>query len=150
MNSYHYVQCGLDNVWLVNGFKIENTPYGAGVTIADPDALNLAIAEYLTEKPGRLSGQEFRFLRIELDMSQKRIGELLGREAQTIALWEKLPELNADADFLIRHIYRQTKINKRQTYVEMVDVLNNQDRSEHEATLNFEETEKGWKRIKAA
>lgn len=150
MSTYHYVQCGLDYVWLTNGYKVEETPYGAGVTIDGVDALHKSIAEYLTEKPGRLTGAEFRFLRLELDMSQRRIGELMGKEAQTVALWEKSNKLNQDVDFMIRHIYRQSIINARQSYVEMVDWLNSKDRSEYEAAVQFEETKNGWERVKVA
>jgi len=94
MKGYQYAQCGLDNIWLNNGFEIVETPYGSSVKIDNVDQLHRTIGEYLTVKPGPLSGKEFRFLRLELDMSQKRIGELMGKEAQTVALWEKSEELN--------------------------------------------------------
>jgi putative transcriptional regulator len=106
--------------------------------------LDAAIAEYLTKKTAPLTGREFRFLRLQFDMSQKRIGELMGKEAQTVALWEKSDQVNQDVDFMIRHIYRQTVINARQTYVELVDHLNELDRAEHESCLSFQETEDGW------
>ncbi|MDD5037268.1 MAG: hypothetical protein PHE55_21285 [Methylococcaceae bacterium] len=146
MNAYYYVQCGLDNVWLENGFEIVATPYGESVKIDRVDQLNAAIAEDLTQKPGPLTGKEFRFLRIQLDMSQKRIGELMGKEAQTVAIWEKSEKVNQDVDFMIRHIYRQTAINARQTYVELVDFLNALDRTEYQNKRSFHETKDGWKK----
>ena len=146
MNAYHYVQCGLDYVWLQNGFKIVETPYGKSVKIYKPDLLDAAICEHLIEKAEPLSGREFRFLRFQLDMSQKRIGELMGKEAQTVALWEKSERVNQEVNFVIRHIYKQTIIKAKQTYVEMVDHLNSLDRTEHENHLTFEETGNGWKK----
>lgn len=146
MNAYHYVQCGLDNVWLENGFEVIKTPYGKSVKIDNPAQLDAAIAEDLTQKPSPLTGREFRFLRLQLDMSQKRVGELLGKEAQTVALWEKAEAVNRDVDFMIRHIYRQTAINARQTYVEMVDYLNAQDRGEYRNKVSFHETGSGWEK----
>lgn len=146
MNAYHYVQCGLDNVWLQNGFEIVETPYGQSVKIERADQLDAVISEYLTKKAPPLTGREFRFLRLRLDMSQKRIGELMGKEAQTVAVWEKSEKVNQDVDFMIRHIYRQTVVNARQTYVELVDYLNGLDRAEHENHLSFKETEDGWKK----
>jgi DNA-binding transcriptional regulator YiaG len=143
-NEYHYVMCGLDNVWLKNGFEITETPYGRGVKIANAEALDLAIAKHLTEKPTPLTGAEVRFLRQMLDISQKRFGELLGRTAQTVALWEKSEQIHDDADFLIRHIYRQTKINERDSYVELVDYLNSQDREAYRDGVYFTETAAGW------
>ena len=146
MNAYHYVQCGLDNVWLQNGFEIVETPYGQSVKIDRPDMLDAAIAECLTKKSAPLTGREFRFLRLQLDMSQKRIGELVGKEAQTVALWEKSEKVNSEIDYMIRHIYRQVVINGRQSYVELVDFLNGLDRAEHEMRMSFQETEEGWEK----
>ena len=143
MTAYHYLQCGLDNVWLENGFEIMENEYGSFVRIDRADELDRTIAAYLTEKTTPLTGQEFRFLRQQLDMSQKRIGELMGKEAQTVAIWEKSKELNRDVDFLIRHIYRQTVLNERRTYIEMVDHLNHLDREEH-GRLRFLESDNGW------
>ncbi|PZN78380.1 MAG: transcriptional regulator [Candidatus Methylumidiphilus alinenensis] len=146
MNAYHYVQCGLDNVWLQNGFDIVETPYGQSVKIERANQLDAVISECLTKKAAPLTGREFRFLRLRLDMSQKRIGELMGKEAQTVAVWEKSEKVNQDVDFMIRHIYLQTVINARQTYVELVDYLNELDRAEHENHLSFKETEDGWEK----
>ncbi|MBM3451491.1 MAG: helix-turn-helix domain-containing protein, partial [Armatimonadetes bacterium] len=38
--------------------------------------------------PVRLTGAELRFLRRELNLSQRRLAELLGVEEQTVSLWE--------------------------------------------------------------
>lgn len=146
MSAYHYVQCGLDNVWLTNGFRVEDTPYGPVVTIDNAENLDQTIAKYLTEKPDPLTGQELRFLRLMLDFSQKRLGELLGKEAQTVALWEKSDRINEDVDFCVRHIYVQTVINARHSYVEMVDELKAQDRRERAEQVLFLETRDGWEK----
>lgn len=144
MSAYHYVQCGLDNIWLSNGYRIEETPYGQSVSIDHAEDLDKAIAKYLTEKSDPLTGAELRFLRVMLDMSQKRLGELLGREAQSVALWEKSDRVKEDVDFWVRHIYRQTALNARQTYVELVDYLNAQDRQEHTERVSFRESGGAW------
>lgn len=147
MNQYHYVQCGLENVWLRNGFTVKDTPYGKAVSIQNVEGLHDTIANALTEKPGQLTGQEFRFLRQQLEMSQKRLGEVFGKDAQTIANWEKKKNVSRDADFLIRHIYRQTR-GGRQIYVEMVDHLNMLDLQEY-TSLEFEEIAGGWQKAAA-
>ena len=41
---YHYTECGLDYVWLRNGFKRHETPYGSGVAITEADQLHKVIA----------------------------------------------------------------------------------------------------------
>lgn len=146
MNGYHYVECGLDNIWLVNGYKIHDTPYGRAVSFVNAEQLDRAIAQELTEKAEPLSGKELRFLRIMLDMSQKSLGEAMGREAQTVALWEKRKKVPADVDYLVRHIYRQAIINKSESYVEMVDRLNHLDRAAHAEALQFAASDEGWKK----
>ena len=143
MSKYHYTQCGLDNVWLANGFEIDETPYGRGMAIEDVKGLHAAIAAALVDKPGKLSGKEFRFLRSELDLSQARLGELMGREAQTVAGWEKKLEVGDTADFLLRHIYKQT-MGGCQSYVDMIDHLKQLDIDAYRGELAFKETEKGW------
>jgi DNA-binding transcriptional regulator YiaG len=146
MNGYHYLECGLDNIWLVNGYELHETPYGRGVSFVNAEQLDQAIAIALTEKPEHLSGKELRFLRIMLDMSQKRLGEFLGKEAQTVALWEKRKKIPTDVDYLVRHIYRQAAINNSESYVEMVSYLNQLDRVEHDQALQFAASDRGWEK----
>jgi putative transcriptional regulator len=67
----------LTNVWLANGFVIRKTNYGEGVSIHDVDGLHRALAQAMANKP-RLTGAEIRFLRKEMGLSQRGLGELLG------------------------------------------------------------------------
>lgn len=86
---YHYTRSGLDNVWLTNGFRREDLgEYGVTMVVDDVDALERAIARQLAELPRPLSGQEFRFLRSMLDMTQSQVGRCLGKDYQTVARWE--------------------------------------------------------------
>jgi len=88
--SYHYTESGLDNVWLENGFKIENHPdYGELISIDNPRGLHEAIGRWLVAQPRTLTGAEFRFLRTELGLSQRSLGGILGTTEQAIAKWEK-------------------------------------------------------------
>ncbi len=143
MNGYHYRECGLDNVWLLNGYELHDTPYGKGVSFVDVEGLDAAIAKALTEKPAPLTGRELRFLRIMLDMSQKSLGELFSKSAQTVALWEKSEALNPEVEYLIRHVYRQTAIDKSDSYVELVQRLNQRDIQDN-APMHFQATGRGW------
>src|SRR4030095_4658011 len=85
---YHYTLCGLDNIWLVNGYKHHDTAYGPGVAVEDVDGLHRAIATDLICGKRDLSGKELRFLRKGLDLSQEGLAMLLGTTAQTVARWE--------------------------------------------------------------
>ena len=86
--SYHYTGCGLDYVYLANGFRRQKTPYGSGVSITDADGLHKAIARHIVSSPPRLRGQEIRFLRSMLDVSQAGLGDILGVSRATVARWE--------------------------------------------------------------
>ncbi len=107
--TYHYTESGLDNVWLMDGYKIEeHKNYGPLVSIMNSRGLHEAIGRWLVGQPRTLTGAEFRFLRIELDMSQRRLGELVGSTEQVIANWEKArtkPVANKAAERLLRLAY---------------------------------------------
>ena len=86
---YHYKSCGLDNVWLKNGYTERNTKYGEGVSIDDVEGLHRALALEIAKLPHPISPEQFRFLRIELNLSQRRWGGLMGVTDQAIAHYEK-------------------------------------------------------------
>ena len=102
--GYRYTESGLTNVWLVNGYTMRKTKYGEGVSIRDVDGLHRALARALSNKP-RLTGTEVRFLRKEMGLSQRGLGELLGVTDQAVALWERKGRLPKTADRLLRLIY---------------------------------------------
>ncbi len=52
---HHYVESGLDNVWLANGYTIHKTKYGEGVSIDNTDALHRAIAAKIINSPAPLN-----------------------------------------------------------------------------------------------
>jgi DNA-binding transcriptional regulator YiaG len=111
MTMYHYIECGLPNVFLKNGYEEIDTPYGKGVTIHNLAELHDVIAECLVCGKKSLSGQEFKFLRLELDLSQAQLGLMLGRDQQSIARWEKgRGKVDPTADRLLRVIYKDSKM----------------------------------------
>jgi DNA-binding transcriptional regulator YiaG len=89
---HHYTNCGLDYVWLVNGFEYVETPQGRGVRIHDLDGLLKAIADRVISSPARLRGQEVRFLRSMLDLSQDGFARVLGQTRPSVARWEGQPD----------------------------------------------------------
>lgn len=103
---YHYTMSGLDNIYLSNGYTVEQTPYGEAVCIEAAEELDGQIALNLISQPRPLSAKEFRFLRQQTGMSQSDAGAFIGADRQTVARWEKqetpLPQY---ADSLIRLLY---------------------------------------------
>jgi DNA-binding transcriptional regulator YiaG len=103
---YHYTDGGLRNVWLVNGFEVKQTPFGEAVSFHDIDGLTQAICTALTEKSGKLTGAELRYIRSGgMLLSQPSLGKLVGIDGQSIARWEKSGSVPRWADKLIRLIY---------------------------------------------
>lgn len=141
---YHYKDCGLDYVWLKNGFDIVEDVYGKGVSIKNIEELHQLIANYIIDDPAPLTGPELRFLRVELDLSQKALGKYLGKTDQSVAGWEKTGNIPEEVDFLVRHIYRQTHSQKCVSYVEEVDRLQQLDRSGHRDKVALADSENGW------
>lgn len=106
--GYHYTESGLDNVYLVNGFRYVDSPAGRLVAIADIDGLHAAIGRMLIERKESLSGKEIRFLRHELLMSQATLAKLLQVSEQAIHRWERgKSEIPKPAETLIRLLYRE-------------------------------------------
>jgi putative transcriptional regulator len=105
---YHYTESGLRNVWLVNGLKRHKTGHSAGVSFDKLDALHREIGRWLCTVSPRLKGAEFRFLRLELDLTQTALAKLLGNDAQWVVLWKKgKVKVPTWADRLICALYRE-------------------------------------------
>ncbi|MDH0864582.1 hypothetical protein [Mitsuaria sp. GD03876] len=105
MTLYHFTECGLDNVWLQNGFAYKDTAYGPAVSFAALDELLDAIAAHLVRKPARLTGKEFRYLRSHMHLSQAAMAKLQGVSEQNISLWERRGRVPKSNDTLQRLLY---------------------------------------------
>jgi DNA-binding transcriptional regulator YiaG len=128
---YHYTECGLNNVWLANGYRVKQTPYGKGVSIGDADQLDETIARWLVQKPGRLTGKEFRFLRTMLHLAQHNLAKMMDVSEQSVSLWErtgKVPKLE-DAvlrKLVLEHLDSNGKLSELIARINTVDRLVNQ------------------------
>jgi DNA-binding transcriptional regulator YiaG len=99
---FHYTARGLDNVWLANGYTLKPTRHGTAVAVNDVDGLHQLIANTLIDKPGRLTGKEFRFLRTQLGLSQEALGVMLGFSENAVSLWERKDTVPAACDQWLR------------------------------------------------
>lgn len=141
---YHYTQCGLDDVYLLNGYKRHKTPYGEGVAIENVQDLHEAIARHLCLNKAFLNGKEFRFLRKLMDLTQAEVAVYLGCDVQSVARWEKgQTEINGAADKLLRVLYAGSRHFNIEA-ADLVKKLAELDTRMSDRQL-FEETEEGWK-----
>ena len=141
---HHYKGCGLRNIWLRNGYKERDTPYGPAVAIQDAEGLHRIIALHLIKTKPRLSGAEFRFLRKELDFSQARLGQMFGYSSQAIALWEKRGNVPRLADRTLRAFYQEVAEGNAGIR-ELIERMNDIDRKDGEKSkVVLHETAKGW------
>jgi DNA-binding transcriptional regulator YiaG len=88
-NMYHYKECGLNNIYLINGVETVEMDGEEYTGIHNANSLNNAIAAHICEQKAWISPEQLKFLRIELDLSQSSLGKLLYCNRQTIARWEK-------------------------------------------------------------
>lgn len=98
----HYTACGLDNVWLENGFTVKSSGLGEVVSVQDADGLHHLLAMTLVQKPGLLTGKEFRFLRVQLGLSQEALGQLLDFSENAVSLWERKDTVSLTCDHWLR------------------------------------------------
>jgi putative transcriptional regulator len=150
---YHYTECGLDNVYLMNGFKMVETPRGVGVQIDNVGGLHRAIGLYLLEEKKRLNGKELRFLRHELNMTQETVAALLGVNVQAVARWEKGKSLvTPPADRLMRVIYKEATGGNMKIIdpLRRLAELDELEADDPEQDLCFEETTEEWQPAQAA
>lgn len=141
---YHYPQCGLDDVYLLNGYKRHQTVYGSGITVENVEGLHEAIAEHLCLNKALLNGKEFRFLRKLLDLTQAEVAVFLGCDVQSVARWEKgKSEINGAADKLMRILY----LGSRCSGIDAAEIIKKVAALDTKITDRqvFEDTPEGWK-----
>ena len=142
---YHYRGAGLDNVYLKNGYR--KIKYGREVAVAVEDAAGLhrVIAAQLIHKPGTLTSQEFRFLRIEMGLSQQRLGKLLGVGEQSVHQWEnrKTKRIPGAAERTTRLLAGEQLLKTNGKVARLLNELAELDNTVMEQ-MCFEETNGGW------
>jgi DNA-binding transcriptional regulator YiaG len=140
--SHHYIESGLRNVWLANGFRRHATPYGSGVSIRDVDGLHKVIGGAIARRPG-LTGSQIRFLRKELELSQKALAALLGTSEQTVSLWERRGRMPQASDRLLRLLYLERTEGNVKVQA-LIDRLIDSERNAREP-LTFRARRGDWK-----
>src|SRR4051812_9876736 len=104
---HHYVESGLDNIFLDNGYTIYKTANGEGAFIEDIENLHKVIGRWLVSLRKPLTGAELRFLRLEMEQTQRELATILGSLEPTLRLWERhrTKPMPGPPDRLVRALY---------------------------------------------
>lgn len=103
---YHYETCGLDNIYLLNGYEIIERDGESYVAVKSADELHRAIGRHVVFERKSLTGNDIRFLRNTLDLTQAELARSLATTAQTLARWEKGEvEITGPAERLLRVVF---------------------------------------------
>lgn len=124
---YHYTECGLDNVWLENGFVTKKTAYGKATAIDDAIGLHKVLAMELTQKKGKITGKELRFMRTVLGMSQEGLGKCVGASEQSVSLWERTGKVPQYADSILRLMVSE-RLNGNSKVSDVIERINTVER----------------------
>jgi putative transcriptional regulator len=145
---HHYRICGLDNVWLANGYEWIDTAYGKALRVFKVEELHRAIGRTLIAKP-RLTGREFRWVRVALDLSQGALGEMFGVTDQAVAKWEKGRGAPKLADRAMRALYREHLDGNAhlQEIFARAEKRADEKAAAKIVRLNFKKSTRGWRLV---
>lgn len=148
---YKYTVCGLKNVFLANGYETHQTEYGEGVSIHNIEGLHRVIGLGIIKHCPSLSADEVRFLRKELDMTQRQLASMLGVGESTVRGWENnRTTITPSSDRLLRAIYLDYADGDT-GLMALIDLINETGPDQHSpaCSLELEETEEGWRQAAA-
>lgn len=139
-----YLDCGLNDVWLLNGYTETETAYGPALAVQDISGLHRVIGLRIISDRPELAPEELRFLRKEMDFSQRDLATALGVSESTWRNWEtaRVP-VDASADKLLRLLYQEWATGDAHIR-ELVDRLAHLNREDHNR-LVFESGQSGWR-----
>ncbi|CNL48611.1 helix-turn-helix domain-containing protein [Yersinia aleksiciae] len=143
---YHYTESGLTTVWLANGYHRDVIDGEHFTSIDDVDGLHRLIGKILVNRCSPLVADEIRFIRIEMNMSQKSLATLLGVDVQTVARWEKgQSNLPRTADVALRALYVES-IDEASDVGHFLRILADSEVQQSMEKLIFEERGHVWQR----
>ena len=89
IQDYHYTECGLDNVLIAGMPVVKDDDGDVIIDIPNINLLHAMIVLELAEKQGSWTALELKFVRSELGFTQSELGEIIDKDRQTVARWEK-------------------------------------------------------------
>ncbi|CAB0150931.1 hypothetical protein PSI9734_01370 [Pseudidiomarina piscicola] len=141
---YHYIESGLSNIYLKNGFTVEHIDGEEYTGIDDMNGLHRAIGQAVVDSRKPLTNEEFKFLRIEMNISQKMLGTRFGVDEQTIARYEKgKTKIPRTTDAALRTLYMESQ-EKNNPVSYFLDLLADTEAEEAAKEIRLEEIEDHW------
>lgn len=149
---YHYTECGLFNIYLLNGFQLEEHDGEQYVSIENIEALWKAIGLNIVTSKKVMTSKEVKFLRTQMEMTQAELAACLRVDDQTVARWEKgKSKLSGPADVALRAMYlasRGAQPEGRELLSHLLTSINElveQDSCEQEDVIfQFQPDDCGW------
>lgn len=139
MNKYHYIESGLDNVF-INGLEpVVDADGDQVIEIPFIGALHAEIARGIVISKGAISGKELRFLRTEMGMTQAELSQKVGVDSQTVGRWEREETpFNSNAELVIRKIAGERLIDAFDESMERLVDRVNSDETDPDITIDAE------------
>lgn len=121
---YLYKACGLDNIYLLNGYHLEIHDGERYVHVEHELELHKAIGFHLVSQRKALSAKEIKFLRNVMELTQSKLAKLIGTTTQSVARWEKGAfEIPGPAEKTLRFLFliRNLPRDELETFIQALD-----------------------------
>ncbi len=143
---FHYKDCGLSSVWLINGYTQEKMNNKCIFRINDKSGLYRLIAKTLINRRGALTGQEMCFIRHEMNLLRQELGKKMGVSTSVIGQWEQsCHPLPRQADIELRTVYVGSLLEDSERVLH-VHLLSESGREHFKEQLIFTFSDKRWQR----
>lgn len=138
-----FLGCGLENVFLLDGFKSMDFGGQTAYSYPDIEGLYFALGRSIALSRHPINGREFRFLRNALGWSQAEAGATLGKTNQAVAKWEKgqLSVPRSDG-----HVIRLAWLRRfeSQSIVSMVNAMFGDHPAQYAGAYHFSRSQGVW------
>ncbi len=139
---------GLSNVYLRNGFTVEDSDGDETISYENLTGLYFEISRAIASTPFTMRAEEFRFMRKQLQMSQADIAVLFDKSDQAIAKWEKglLPVPKAEST-LLKIFWLSQKVRASEFKSIVLSFITPVDVQDQPATYAFNFKDGMWQRV---
>lgn len=147
---FHYTLCGLSYIYLKNGYEITKDEGEEFISFHELKDLHCLIGKDIINQPRPMTGEQARFLRVEMNQSQKQMGNWLGVDAQTVARWEKntLAPVDRTIDTSLRALYAESIDEESKTGFFLRLLADTDEKNTLEKVeLELEEKKNHWNKV---